>query len=894
MKIIRMANNVGLSSFYFFKPLGFLTFGLIILLFAEIGCAHEQWFLTPDEMKALNEVPPPPIFSQLGITNITIFLFSMGCVLAWIMLWRKGGKELFADHQIRIASYGNLAAVLLRLTTAMMLLMAAFGLNPRSGVDFLTSPTLMFPDLELKLISVYWLWIKWLEVAIALGLIFGIYVRSMGMLIIAMSVLGTDLFGSAMLYYLGFLVGIGLYLVIQGPGAFFIKLPILPGFKKLYQWLSKQPVGRSQFMLRVSVGLDLAYTGFIYKFLTPNLAIGLLIMQDMPTFGMNMETVVFWMAIVETFSGILLVLGVLTRATSLILFGCFVFMSYAVNEPFLAHTIFYGALAACYINGAGQWKQGPAKDKPARIVILGASLAGIACAKKLEQLIGNISNVQVTIIHNETYFQYDPLLPDVIGGLVQPNNVVNPIRCLCQDGTIVQGEVKVIRAKYVKVILLSGRTYLIPYDQLIIAYGKVPDNSRLYGFDQFPLPIMTVHDAVIIRKHLLECLEKAAYEENDAERERLLTYVIINGGLRGASVAAEIRNLIDSAVICYPNINKQSIKIYLLDKHQEILSSAEPKVASLIRENLKRLNIIIKVNTDIATITHSQVELTSGEKIPCYIKISAISKYISLNLLFKENEINSSLAINEYLQLEGRKNIFVASIAGSLSKQVHSEALQQVQIGKLVGYNAWAMSQGYRLKRLKAKSNFISFTNLGQQGSTAQLGHFTFKGLPAWLFSRLVSMVIMPGFEKSLRVALDWALNAPFRKDIGSFYAGARSHAPETANASLAKGDLDLQFPYFQYSSRLAILRTEYGNTKLIFKLPSHLLVMEPKLVQKMIIVISENFFTSKDILLIEGEQFNKLINEIDSKQCQFLLVRTARSKVVIPAIRENTLSIKQ
>ncbi len=57
-------------------------------------------------------------------------------------------------------------------------------------------------------------------------------------------------------------------------------------------------------------GVNLAYLGLEYKYLRPNLMMGILELHDIPTLGLEHETFVLWMALVETLSGLLIMAGV--------------------------------------------------------------------------------------------------------------------------------------------------------------------------------------------------------------------------------------------------------------------------------------------------------------------------------------------------------------------------------------------------------------------------------------------------------------------------------------------------------------------------------------------------------------------------------------------------------
>ena len=89
-------------------------------------------------------------------------------------------------------------------------------------------------------------------------------------------------------------------------------------------------------------------------------------------------------------------------------------------ESWMAHALFYGVMLSFLFNGAGHFAMPEAKDKTANIVIVGGTVAAIHAAMKIERLIGQYSNIRLTLIHDQPNVLFYPLLPEVIGGTMQP------------------------------------------------------------------------------------------------------------------------------------------------------------------------------------------------------------------------------------------------------------------------------------------------------------------------------------------------------------------------------------------------------------------------------------------------------------------------------------------
>lgn len=850
----------------------FVSF-IALALFPDFLFAHEQWFLTPQEFNKWYAHPQPILFTHWTATKIAIYSFSLIFLVAWISLNRTGARELFPDLQVRLASYGDYASVILRYSTAIMLLMAAFGMNPRIEILSFTVPTFVAPDLQLTLLSPFWSWLKWWEIIIALALILGIYVRLTAILFLLTSLLAIYLFGFYILLpYLGFIIGICLYLLLQGPGLYYIPLPVPQSFQKLINWLQDQPRDRAQFLLRLTAGLNFIYNGIEYKFLHPNLDITILSTNHVFTFGMSVETFVLCMAIVETLAGVLLIAGVLLRPMSLFLLACFIFLGLFIDESPLAHIMFYGVLITFYLNGAGQWRRPIAKDKPTHIVILGGTLAGIQCAMKLENLIGQVSNVQLTLVNEDNYFQLQPLLAEVIDGSVQPNNIVNPIRRICHKTHFIQGEIKCIdsKAQQVEIIMLSGEKRSLPYDQLVLAPDKVADFANIPGLLEHSFPIMNIGDALYLRKRVLECLEQAAQIKDKKEKQKLLSFAIVGGDIRSSCAAAEIKSLVNSALAYYPTIEKDDITITLLEHHQSILSAFDATIAKAAHRNLTKLGIRIKTNIKIDKVTPKYILCSPKDKLYVSTIVCGLSKFSPLLDFLPTQTPEGRAIVNAYLQPCGINNIFIAGTHAAFDNNAY-QTLRVAKMGRIAAYNAWANSQGYRLQAWRQKPPHIYIVPLGRYASLVKIYGFTFSGLIAWLLARYSCLLTLPTLERNLRILIDWLLDIPFKQDIVTI---SPQLTKKFARAHYEAGDVIIhqnetsECAYLLLSGEVSVLKTVNGVIKEVAKLQKGELFGELASISKTERTTTIKCLTSTDVLILPQDQFLKLLSGSRESEC--------------------------
>src|SRR5215211_6789150 len=74
-----------------------------------------------------------------------------------------------------------------------------------------------------------------------------------------------------------------------------------------------------------------------------------------------------------------------------------------------------------------------------RILVIGAGFAGLYAARGLRDLAK--AGHRVTVVNGENFMQYQPFLPEVASGTIDPRAVVVPLRPVLKHATIVVGEV---------------------------------------------------------------------------------------------------------------------------------------------------------------------------------------------------------------------------------------------------------------------------------------------------------------------------------------------------------------------------------------------------------------------------------------------------------------------
>jgi NADH dehydrogenase FAD-containing subunit/uncharacterized membrane protein YphA (DoxX/SURF4 family) len=762
---IRQKNNGQHKLLRLWPRISILLGVTVILLIADPALAHERWILSPVQIAEWNAHPWPKLYSELSVLNVTMISLFLLFIVGWVWLGFTGARELFPDLQARLSSYGDHVPRILRVCLAWMLLSSAFGMEPRFGVAAFTSPTLFAPDLELRLLGPAWHWLAWAEVVLGLTILFGIYVRFFAALLIIMALLGGWLFGEAILAYAGALIGASIYLVMQGAGRHFLPLPTPPFLLGLQSWLEEQPRQRAQAIMRVLTGTTMLYLGLYFKVLQPNLVLGIIAMHHVPIMSAAPETFTLLMALVEVSAGILIIAGILLRPLSLFFLFAFVGFALLLPETLTEHILFYGVMLSFLINGAGHWHVPQARDKAAEIVIIGGGFAGVHAAMKIEKLIGHYSHVRVTLIHDDTNLLFHPLLAELIGGTMQPGNVVNPIRRIIPQTRVISGRLGTVdeQAKRVIVRLKNGKDINLPYTELIFALSLVPNLTGIPGMMAHASPMYSVGDALHIRKCVLDRIEEAEFAEDATERDRLLTFAVVGSGQRASATAVELCQMLRTAEVSYPVLRAHRWQVCLYEGTKIPFSDLEAQIQPQRDHGLEKAGVKLRRDDEIVGITQRDLAFANGARRPAGLVVNASFKLPTVAIAGQC--LNWPFEIEDDLCLKAHKNIWAATMKRQGPEPRFVTTADLVALGTAAGYNAWASSQGYAARTFLSRKRVLVPYNMSRH-SLCRVGGFTFGGTPAWIVSRLTNLLALPGLERNLRILMDWVLDIPFRNDI--------------------------------------------------------------------------------------------------------------------------------
>ncbi len=139
-------------------------------------------------------------------------------------------------------------------------------------------------------------------------------------------------------------------------------------------------------------------------------------------------------------------------------------------------------------------------------------------------------------------------------------------------------------------------------------------------------------------------------------------------------------------------------------------------------------------------------------------------------------EVDATMAVSGHpgLWAVGDSAAIPDVVTGGFCPPTAQYALRQ---GKRLAQNIAAVLEGREAEPFKFKALGV-LAGLGRRSAVAEILGFQFSGFVAWWLFRTIYLMKLPGFERKLRVAIDWTLDLFFPRDIVYLRPLHTAHGP--------------------------------------------------------------------------------------------------------------------
>lgn len=419
-----------------------------------------------------------------------------------------------------------------------------------------------------------------------------------------------------------------------------------------------------------------------------------------------------------------------------------------------------------------------------KILIVGGGYAGFYTAWKLEKWLTK-GEAEVLMVDPRPYLTYQPFLPEVAAGSVEPRHTVVSQRRHLRRTTVLTASVTAIdhATKTATITPECGDPYEFHYDIVVVTAGSVTRTFPIPGVADTAIGLKNVEEATYIRDRLINNFARAAaLPADDPRRARLLTVTVVGGGFAGIEAFAELLSLASALLRYFPQIDFDETKFHLVEALGRIMPEVSLPTSLWVIRNLQRRGGEVHLETQLVSAVDGHVQLSTGESyesdlIVWTAGVMASPMLRSTDLPVEERgrlRVNTELQVvtEEGEVVEGAWGAGDASAVPDLSGMgvggfCVPNAQHAVRQGKLLARNLTAHLRGETPKTYFHKSiGAVAGLGLGVGVYTNGSKKVALKGFIGWVMHRGYHGLAIPTWERKWRVIFGWIGQLFLRRDI--------------------------------------------------------------------------------------------------------------------------------
>ncbi len=402
------------------------------------------------------------------------------------------------------------------------------------------------------------------------------------------------------------------------------------------------------------------------------------------------------------------------------------------------------------------------ENKRQQVVVLGAGFGGLMFCKKFRG-----SGARLTVVDRTNHHLFQPLLYQVAACGLSAPDIAQPIRSILSD----RSDITVLMDKVTGFDLLQKKVVLeksvLEYDFLVLAMGSQASYFGHPEWEQFAPGLKTLEDALRIRNRILLAFEEAENEPDPAERERLMTIVIIGGGPTGVELAGAFAELARTVLPRdFRRIDPAQARIILVEGSPFVLSNFPHELSQSACRQLAHLGVQVRTSTRVKNLRENEVELNDGEILRAgnILWAAGVSAAPVTKKLGVELDKSGRVKVALDLSVPGHPEVFVIGDMalvlnedGTLVPGISPAAIQMGRhVARIIENEVRLGAAGALRPPFKYWDKGIMAT-IGRSAAVAWIGKLKISGLFAWLTWLFVHLFFLIGFRNRLAVLLQWA-----------------------------------------------------------------------------------------------------------------------------------------
>ena len=432
-----------------------------------------------------------------------------------------------------------------------------------------------------------------------------------------------------------------------------------------------------------------------------------------------------------------------------------------------------------------------------RLLILGGGFGGLDVARSIARSRAARGYWDTLLIDKENFFQFNPLLPAVAVGAVETRHIVYPLREMARHRRIRFVKNKVISIDLERRCVELHNGLVERYDTLVIALGSVTNWYGVPGAQAHSRPFKTLVDAMTLRARVVELFEMAEQARSDEQRRRLLSFVIVGGGVTGVEVAAELIEMSRETLLPrYPSLSDSHLSVTVLEGGDRLVPAARPEHSRYVERFLAKRGVRVVLGALVTRVEPHAVTLRDGRTLEAFTCLwtAGVTPPELVRRLPLAFHIDGRVRVDGQLRALRPDGSAVEDtyVIGDCAASLRSDGRMQpglsqtsIAMGTHVGDSLVRRAEGKPPKPFSFKdAGYI--ISLGKHSSVLDLFGVPMSGKLAWLMWAGAYLVKMVGFRKQIEVGIDHLTHLWFEHDTSQILNRRAVLTDEELNLALA------------------------------------------------------------------------------------------------------------
>ena len=435
-----------------------------------------------------------------------------------------------------------------------------------------------------------------------------------------------------------------------------------------------------------------------------------------------------------------------------------------------------------------------------RLLILGGGFGGLDVSRSIARSRAARGYWDALLIDKENFFQFNPLLPAIAVGAVETRHIVYPLREMARHRRLRFIKNKAIAIDLARKCVQLHNGLSEPYDTLVIAVGSVTNWYGVPGAQEHARPFKTIVDAMTLRARVVELFEMAEQARSDTQRRRLLSFVIVGGGVTGVEVAAELIEMArDTLLPRYPSLDDSHLSVTVLEGGDRLVPAARPEHSRYVERFLAKRGVRVQLGALASRVDPHQVTLRDGRTFEAFTCVwtAGVTPPELVRKLPLRFHSDARVCVDEQLRAlrpdgSAVEDVYVigdcaaaARADGRMQPQLSQTA---IAMGMHVGDSLVRRAQGKPAKPF-AFHDAGYIISLGKHSSVLDLFGIPMSGKLAWLMWAGAYLVKMVGFRKQVEVGIDHLIHLWFEHDTSQILNRRVVLSDDELNLALADRD---------------------------------------------------------------------------------------------------------